>query len=82
MSILTGEFHRILYNSIQSEEGGRFYHMQNRNMIVELDETEDLDMPVNYIWMTINQMMDFMRYSMFNIEARSLVASLNFLYRT
>lgn len=69
---------KILFDTIQSEEGGRFYHLQNRNMIIELDETEEVELPENYIWMTLNQMMDFMKYSMFNIEARSLVSSLNF----
>jgi hypothetical protein len=47
-------------------------------MIIEIDETIDLALPGNYIWMTLSQMMDFMKYSMFNIEARSLVSSLNF----
>lgn len=68
----------VLFDTIQSEEGGRFYHLQNRNMIIELNETEELVLPDNYIWMTLKQMMDFMKYSMFNIEARSLVSSLNF----
>ena len=70
---------RTVYNSIQSEEGGRFYHLQNRNMIVELKESIDLDLPENYIWMTLGQIMDFMKYSMFNIEARSLISSINFV---
>ena len=75
---LNNENTQILFDAIQSEEGGRFYHLQNRNMIIEIDETEDLELPVNFIWMTLNQVMDFMKYSMFNIEARSLVSSLNF----
>ena len=70
---------KIIYNTIQSEEGGRFYHQQNRNMIVELNESVNLDLPENYIWMTLSQMMDFMKYSMFNIEARNLISSINFL---
>lgn len=72
---------KVMFDTIQSEEGGRFYHLQNRNMIVELDETVELSIPANYIWMTLNQMMDFMKYSMFNIEARSLVSSLNFFIK-
>jgi len=68
----------ILIDTIQSEEGGRFYQMQNRNMIVMLDDAITLSIPKNYIWMTLNQMMDFMRYSMFNIEARSLISCLDF----
>jgi len=68
----------VLFDAIQSEEGGRFYQMQNRNKIIILDETEELTIPENYCWMTLNQMMDFMRYSMFNIEARSLISSIDF----
>jgi oxidase EvaA len=70
---------RILFDTLQSEEGGRFYHVQNRNMIIEIDHTIELELPGNYIWMTLSQMTDFMKYSMFNIEARSLVSSLNLL---
>jgi dTDP-4-dehydro-6-deoxy-alpha-D-glucopyranose 2,3-dehydratase len=70
---------KIHYDSLQSEEGGRFYHLQNRNMIVELDESKILTVPDNYIWMTLRQMREFMRYGMFNIEARSLIAALSFL---
>ena len=65
-------------NTIQSEEGGRFYQMQNRNMIIVVNDSVEMSTPENYCWMTLNQMMDFMRYSMFNIEARSLISSINF----
>jgi oxidase EvaA len=74
----TNDAVKILINALQSEEGGRFYQMQNRNMIILLDESVELDIPHNYCWMTLNQMMDFMRYSMFNIEARSLISSIEF----
>jgi dTDP-4-dehydro-6-deoxy-alpha-D-glucopyranose 2,3-dehydratase len=83
MEYFTDNSHsRILFDTIQSEEGGRFYHVQNRNMIIEIDQALELELPGNYIWMTLSQMMDFMKYSMFNIEARSLVSSLNFLPKT
>ncbi len=67
----------ILFDSLQSEEGGRFYQMQNRNMIVECRDNI-AEIPSNYCWMTLRQMKEFMRYGMFNIEARSLISSLNF----
>ena len=70
----------VLVDVLQSEEGGRFYQIQNRNKLVVLDEGVDFDVPENYCWMTLNQMMDFMRYSMFNIEARSLISCINFCY--
>ena len=68
----------ILYDTIQSEEGGRFFQLQNRNMIVFTND-ENLNIPNNYIWMTVNQISKFMKYSMFNIEARSLISSLTFI---
>lgn len=68
---------RIRYESVQSEEGGRFYHYQNRNMVVELDESDHLELPPGYIWMTLGQIHEFLRYNnYFNIEARGLLACL------
>ena len=65
---------QIRYSAIQSEEGGRFYHFQNRYMVVELDESETVEVPERYIWMTLAQMIEFERYGYLNIEARGLLA--------
>lgn len=70
---------KIHYDTCQSEEGGRFYMIQNRNMIVEVDESTAIDLPSNYIWMTLKQMTEFMRYGMFNIEARSIISAISFI---
>jgi len=67
---------KVIYSALQSEEGGRFYHLENLNSIVELDEDEKLDIPDNYIWITRDQINKFMPYGMFNIEARSLISTL------
>lgn len=67
---------KILYKVTQSEEGGRFYHLQTMNMIVEINEEDNIEIPDNYIWLTKNQINKFMPYSMFNIEARSLISAL------
>ena len=64
------------YDTLQSEEGGRFYHFQNKNMIIEIDENENIVIPDNYNWMSLNQIMEFMPLGMFNVEARSLISSL------
>lgn len=69
----------VHYDAIQSEEGGRFYQMQNRNMIIEINPDEVPEIPSNYIWMTLNQIMDFTKFGMFNIEARSIISSLSFI---
>ena len=69
----------VMYDALQSEEGGRFYQIQNRNMIVEIPESVYIELPYNYTWMTLAQMKEFMRYGMFNIEARSLISAISFI---
>jgi len=65
---------KILYNTLQSEEGGRFYHMQTKNMIVEIKD--DIEIPDNYKWMSYKQIMELMKLGMCNIETRSLISTM------
>jgi oxidase EvaA len=71
---------QIRYSTIQSEEGGRFYHWQNKNMIVELEDSTPIEIPENYIWMPLNQIMEFTKFNnYFNIEARNILSCLSFI---
>jgi oxidase EvaA len=75
--ILNASPQLILYDTMQSEEGGRFYHEQNRNMLVEAGEGFPIDLPENYTWMTLGQLYQFLRFNNYlNIQARSLLAAL------
>lgn len=68
---------QVRYEAIQSEEGGRFFHYQNRNIVVQVPEGEEIPIPRGYIWMTLGQIHEFLRYNnYFNIEARGLIACL------
>jgi oxidase EvaA len=67
---------KIRHDSLQSEEGGRFYHYQNRNIVVQLDDDETIDIPPHYAWMSLHQIKELIRYNQFNIEARGLLACL------
>ncbi len=64
----------ILYDQMQSEEGGRFYHCQNRHMIVKIDGYKNLKLIDDYLWVSYNQVLDFVRYGYFNVEGRSLMS--------
>jgi oxidase EvaA len=65
----------VLYDVLQSEEGGRFYHEQNRNMVVEMDAAFAETPPPAYMWMTLRQIKMFVKFNnYFNIEARGLLA--------
>jgi oxidase EvaA len=68
----------IKSSTYQSEEGGRFYQEQNKNLVIEVDDSFPMHIPENYIWMTLNQLKQFIKYNNYlNIQARSLLASIN-----
>ncbi|TKC00455.1 NDP-hexose 2,3-dehydratase family protein [Pedobacter cryophilus] len=65
----------VHYDVIQSEEGGRFFHEQNNNIVIEVAESDLNQIHPNFIWMTFNQAKEFIKFNnYFNIEARSLLA--------
>jgi len=70
---------RIRFDTLQSEEGGRFFQEENRNLIVEIGADLEIPLPSNYIWMTAGQLKEFIQYNNFvNVQARSLLSSLSF----
>ena len=69
----------ILLSTIQSEEGGRFFHFQNRNMIIKIDDNDLHDLPDNYKWLTLSQLMKLTRFGLLNVESRSLISSITLL---
>jgi oxidase EvaA len=76
---LDAEKENFILDTLQSEEGGRFYREQNRNMILEAGEEFPVEVPGNYCWMTLNQLKTFLKFNNFlNIQARSLIAAINF----
>lgn len=79
--VLNASESQVLYDTLQSEEGGRFYKEQNRNMIVEVDESFSLSLPEHYTWMTLGQIYQFLCFNNYlNIQSRSLIAALNYLH--
>lgn len=69
----------IYFDTLQSEEGGRFYKEQNRNMIIVAGEDLPNELPENYVWMTLNQLQVFLKFNNYiNIQARNLIAAISF----
>ena len=78
--VLNIDEENIVFDTLQSEEGGRFYKEQNRNMIVLADEKFPLKLPEKYLWMTINQLHLFLKFNNYvNIQARNLIASISYI---
>ncbi|MFC1735239.1 NDP-hexose 2,3-dehydratase family protein [Candidatus Hydrogenedentota bacterium] len=66
----------VMFDTMQSEEGGRFYHEDNRNMLLMVDDSfpVEIDNP-RYLWMSMNQLNRFLGFNNFlNVESRSLLA--------
>lgn len=71
---------RVVFDTKQSEEGGRFYHEQNRYVIVLLDQDFTISVPENFKWLTLGQVKEFLRFNNYlNIQVRSLIASLSYV---
>jgi oxidase EvaA len=64
----------VRYSVIQSEEGGRFYQLENRNTILELSEDDELEIPDHYTWMTLGQLLEFLAQGRLSVDARTLLA--------
>ena len=70
----------ILFDTLQSEEGGRFFQEQNRNLLIKVNDSFNEPIPENYCWMTLNQLHSFLRYNNYlNIQARSLISAISFI---
>jgi oxidase EvaA len=68
----------VISNTLQSEEGGRFFHEENQNIIININDTVNLELEKNFIWITLRQLNEFIKYSgMVNIQARNLLAQIS-----
>ena len=80
--VLAPEKHHAIvrYSTFQSEEGGRFYKEQNKNMIVEVGDDFPTELPEKYNWMTLNQIKTFIKFNNYlNIQSRSLLSAVKFI---
>jgi dTDP-4-dehydro-6-deoxy-alpha-D-glucopyranose 2,3-dehydratase len=71
---------QVRFSSLQSEEGGRFFHEQNRNMVIEVDDGFPLAVPCNYLWITERQLRQLVKFNNYvNVEGRCLLACLGYV---
>lgn len=64
-------------NVILSEEGGRFYHEQNKNIVIQTEPDKIGELPEGYFWLdykTLNEMVQF--NNVLNIQLRNLLSLL------
>lgn len=71
---------RVLFDTEQSEEGGRFHHALTRNLIVELDGTDrwaTRELPPDLCLVSVPQVQALLRHGNYlNVQARCLMTAL------
>ena len=78
--VLNADKEKVIFDTYQSEEGGRFFREQNRSLLIFADADFPEKLPENYIWMTYSQIQTFMKHNNYiNIQARSLISALSFI---
>jgi len=69
----------IIYDNFQSEEGGRFYNEQNRNVIIEVDDSFPTEVDPRYCWISLQQLLTLVQYNNYlNLAARCLLSAISF----
>ena len=69
----------VLVDQLQSEQGARFLQKRNRNIIVEVDEHEELSVKDGFIWVSLGQIKELLRYpNIVNMDSRTVISCIKF----
>lgn len=69
----------VLVDQLQSEQGARFLHKRNRNIIVEVDEDESIDVKTGYIWVSLGQIKELLLYpNVVNMDSRTVISCIRY----
>jgi len=69
----------VLVDQLQSEQGARFLHKRNRNIIVEVGENEELEVKTGFIWASLGQIKELLRYpNVVNMDSRTVISCIKF----
>ena len=68
---------KLIFDNIISDEGGRFYHCEIRNIAVLLTKKINIKLPKTYFWISQNQMINMIKKKRVDIEGRLLFGCIN-----
>ena len=64
---------------VLSEEGGRFYHEQNQNVIIEVEKEKLGSLPDGFFWLDLATLVEMIQYNnCVNIQLRNLISLIDF----
>ena len=68
----------VIFKGLFSEEGGRFYHEENINVIMQIGEDEIKELPIGYYWVDFSVLNHLVQYNnILNIQLRNLLSILS-----
>ena len=72
--------YRIIADQIQSEQSSRFLGKRNRNMIIEINEDIMIEVKKNFIWLTLHEIKELMKYkNIVNMDTRTVLSCLPYM---
>lgn len=75
--VLASRPEQVLFDTVMSEEGGRFYHACSRYQIIEVGPDFSDEGLADFRWLSLYQLTELLRHSHYvNVQARSLIACL------
>jgi len=77
--VLSANKEQIIFNSFQSEEGGRFYKEENKYMIVKVENDFGMNLTDEYEWLTLAQIKELIKFNNYvNVQLRSLISMIDY----
>jgi dTDP-4-dehydro-6-deoxy-alpha-D-glucopyranose 2,3-dehydratase len=68
-----------LLDQLQSEQGARFLRKRNRNIIIEIPENENPEIPESFIWVTLRQLKELISHdNLVNMDTRTVLSGIHF----
>ena len=66
---------KIINDSLQSEQGSRFYKKINRNIVIEVSEVFEIPHELNYKWIKLTELAQLSKYdNVVNMDLRTVLA--------
>lgn len=69
----------VLVDQLQSEQGARFLHKRNRNIIVEVEDDDPIETQDGFIWLSLGQIKELISYpNVLNMDTRTVISCITF----
>ena len=70
---------KTLLDQLQSEQGARFLHKRNRNIIVEVAEDTDIEVKDGFMWLSLRQIKELISHpNVLNMDTRTVISCITY----